>query len=83
VFGLVTSAQAGGRALGPLVGAGASNSWGMRSAFWVTASVFGLISALVGGFVREQQVPEEEDATALGVAQAAEGREPACPTSSS
>jgi len=83
VFGLVTSAQAGGRALGPVVGAGASNSWGMRSAFWVTASVFALISVLVGGFVREQRAPEEEDATALGVAQAAEGREPACPTSSS
>ena len=83
IFGLVTSVQAGGRALGPLVGAGVSNSWGMRGAFWVTASIFALLSALVGGFVGEQQAPEVENTPTLGVAKAAEGREPACPTSSS
>ncbi len=52
VFGLSSSAQAGGNALGPLVGAGVSNAWGMPSAFLVTASVFGMITALVGGFVK-------------------------------
>jgi len=51
VFGLVTSFQSGGRAVGPLVGAGVTNILGMRSAFWVTAGIFALISALVGGFV--------------------------------
>jgi DHA1 family multidrug resistance protein-like MFS transporter len=56
VFGFSQSAQAGGRAIGPMLGAAVSNSWGMPSAFLVTASVFGAMSALVAGFVR---VPEK------------------------
>ncbi len=82
IFGLVTSVQAGGRAVGPLVGAGVSNSWGMRSAFWLTAGIFALISALVGGLVRERQLPEAEHEPALGAAQPAEGHGLACPAAS-
>ena len=57
VFGLATSAGAGGRALGPMLGAAVANTWGMASTFWVTASIFGLIAALVAGLVRGQQEP--------------------------
>ena len=47
VFGLSSSAQAAGRAVGPAIGAGATNAWGMRSVFLVTAAVFGIVSAMV------------------------------------
>jgi len=57
VFGLATSAGAGGRALGPMLGAAVANTWGMASTFWVTASIFGLIAALVAGLVRGQREP--------------------------
>lgn len=57
VFGLATSAGAGGRALGPILGAAVANTWGMASTFWVTASIFGLIAALVAGLVRGRQEP--------------------------
>lgn len=57
VFGLATSAGAGGRALGPILGAAVANTWGMASTFWVTASIFGLIAALVAGLVRGQREP--------------------------
>lgn len=82
IFGLVTSVQAGGRAIGPLVGAGVSNNWGMRSSFWVTASIFALISALVGGLVREKQLPEPDHELASDTALPAEGLGLPCPTAS-
>jgi len=52
VFGFSQSAQAGGRAVGPILGAGVSNAWGMPSAFLVTAGIFAAMSVLVAGFVR-------------------------------
>ncbi len=57
VFGLAASAQAGGRALGPMLGAGVANTWGLASSFWVTAGIFGLISAMIAGFVKAQPQP--------------------------
>jgi len=54
VFGFSNSAHAGGRAIGPAVGAAASNAWGMASSFLVTAGVFGLMFALIIRFVHIQ-----------------------------
>jgi DHA1 family multidrug resistance protein-like MFS transporter len=54
VFGFSNSASAGGRALGPALGAAVSNTWGMGSSFLLTAGVFAVMSALVAGFVRVQ-----------------------------
>lgn len=67
VFGLAASAQAGGRTAGPLMGAFLANSWGPASAFFVTAGIFGLISALVSVFVRpaaEATAPEQRSVPA-------------------
>ncbi len=63
VYGFSNSAQAGGRALGPAVGAATANAWGMASAFLVTASVFGIMALLVGLFVRVAPTPEEKSET--------------------
>lgn len=51
VYGFAHSAQAGGRAVGPLVGASVSNTWGMPSTFLTTAGIFGIMSMLVAAFV--------------------------------
>jgi len=53
-FGMASSAQAGGRALGPILGASVANAWGMNSAFLVTAGVFGAISVLVATMVHPE-----------------------------
>ncbi len=58
VFGLSASAQAGGRAVGPLAGAAVAGIWGMASAFWVTAALLGSTAALVGGLVRAPAHPD-------------------------
>ncbi|MHB0859206.1 MAG: MFS transporter [Anaerolineae bacterium] len=52
VFGAAAGAQAGGRAVGPIVGAAVANLAGMRSTFWVTAGIFGMLSVLVGTMVQ-------------------------------
>ena len=54
IFGLLGSVQSGGRALGPLVGAGVANIWGMANVFLVTAGVLGVIAAMVGATLRAQ-----------------------------
>jgi MFS transporter, DHA1 family, multidrug resistance protein len=54
VFGLVSSASSGVGAVGPMLGATVASAWGMASTFWVTAGLFALIAALVGGLVHEQ-----------------------------
>jgi DHA1 family multidrug resistance protein-like MFS transporter len=64
VFGFSHSAQAGGRAVGPMLGAAVSNAWGMSSAFLVTAGIFGALSALVAGFVRVPESTGEQDPAA-------------------
>ena len=52
IFGLATSVMAGGRALGPIVGAGVAGAWGMPSVFLVTAAAFAVISAIAGFMVK-------------------------------
>jgi MFS transporter, DHA1 family, multidrug resistance protein len=62
VFGFSNSAHAGGRALGPVMGAAVSNTWGMAGSFLVTAGVFAAMAALVAGFVRVQVAADTQDA---------------------
>jgi DHA1 family multidrug resistance protein-like MFS transporter len=57
VFGMSHSAQAGGRAVGPMLGAGVSALWGMSSAFLVTSAIFGAIATLVATLVRVPERP--------------------------
>ena len=61
VFGFSQSAQSGGRALGPALGAAVSNTWGMASSFLVTAGIFGIMATLVGTFVRIEGEPVVEE----------------------
>lgn len=71
IFGLATSAQAGGRALGPMAGAATANAWGMASNFWVTGAIFAVIATLVGLFVRNERAEstvDENEVTAPAVA---------------
>jgi len=74
VLGIASGARAGGRALGPLVGAGCANAWGMGSAFQVTAGVYGLMSVMVAALVRPQTepVPIRADKAAAPVASGSE-----------
>lgn len=64
VFGFSHSAQAGGRAVGPMVGAGVSNAWGMSSAFLVTAAIFGAMATLVVTLVRVTDSGNETEGAA-------------------
>ncbi|MFO7696682.1 MAG: MFS transporter [Anaerolineae bacterium] len=68
VFGFSHSAQAGGRAVGPMLGAAVSNAWGMSSAFLVTAGIFGAMSALVATFVRVPESSAEREPDAIAAA---------------
>jgi MFS transporter, DHA1 family, multidrug resistance protein len=63
MFGISTSVQAGGRALGPMVGAGIANGFGMSSVFVITGASFALIGGLVGALVRLK--PETRPAVSL------------------
>jgi DHA1 family multidrug resistance protein-like MFS transporter len=67
IFGLATSASAGGRAIGPLAGAGVANIWGLAAPFWVTGAVYMIITVLVSVMVRVQPTPvtAEERTSAL------------------
>jgi MFS transporter, DHA1 family, multidrug resistance protein len=67
VFGFSNSAHAGGRALGPVMGAAVSNTWGMASSFLVTAGVFAAMAAMVAGFVRVQVAAETQEAEEAAV----------------
>ncbi|OGO06285.1 MAG: hypothetical protein A2Y73_02210 [Chloroflexi bacterium RBG_13_56_8] len=67
VFGLATSAAAGGQAIGPALGAAAANAWGMPSTFLVTASIYAMLAGLVAALVparfsqrANQEEPERE-----------------------
>ena len=64
VLGLASGAQAGGRALGPTVGAATAAAWGMGSAFLVNGALFLALSALVAFFVRGAQAPGKDPSRA-------------------
>jgi len=53
VFGISSSFSAGGRAVGPTIGAGVAATLGMPPVFLVTAGIFGLVALLTAFFVRE------------------------------
>jgi len=52
VFGLTASAQSGGNALGPVVGAAVAGSWGLTSGFYLTAGIFGVLAAALAVLVK-------------------------------
>ena len=54
VFGLSNSVQAGGRALGPVLGAAIANLWGMRSVFLATSAVFFGVASTIALAVRSE-----------------------------
>jgi MFS transporter, DHA1 family, multidrug resistance protein len=64
IFGLATSVQSGGGALGPVVGAAVGNAWGMPSVFLVTAATFGIVATLVAAMVHPRSVAEVETISA-------------------
>ncbi len=55
VLGLSAGAQAGGRALGPSLGAGAASAWGMGSTFLVNGAVFLVLGVLAVFYVHGPQ----------------------------
>jgi DHA1 family multidrug resistance protein-like MFS transporter len=57
IFGLASSFQAGGRAVGPALGAGVAGMWGMASNFWVAGAIFAVITVLVSIFVHVAPAP--------------------------
>ena len=54
LFGLSNSIQAGGRAIGPMIGASVARGWGMSQVFMVTSGIFALITLSVGVFLRRE-----------------------------
>lgn len=52
IFGLASSAQSGGNALGPVVGAAVAGSLGLASGFFLTAGIFGVMALLLMLFVK-------------------------------
>lgn len=65
IFGLSTSVQSGGSAVGPIIGAAAGNAWGMPSVFLITAATFGIVAAMVATMVRPQPAAAPENAPTL------------------
>ena len=57
-FGLLTSANAAGFALGPMIGAYLGAEWGFRSVFFVTAGLLLLVSAWVWNAMRRIELEE-------------------------
>lgn len=58
MFGVSSSVQAGGRALGPIVGAAVANAWGTASVFYVTGAFFGVIALMLGALVKPTHADE-------------------------
>jgi DHA1 family multidrug resistance protein-like MFS transporter len=58
IFGISNSIRAGGRAVGPLLGAAVAGAWGMPSVFLVTAGIYLLIAAAVAVLVKPRPVAE-------------------------
>jgi len=55
IYGVSNSANAAGRAIGPMLGASVATSWGLRSPFVAAAAVFGLVSVWVIAVVGKKQ----------------------------
>lgn len=77
VFGLASSLQAGGRALGPMIGAAAAGAWTMGSSFLVAGAVFLAIG--VGILLFVQPANGQEAAALVPAGAAAAGVCPADP----
>ena len=58
IYGVSNSANAAGRAIGPMLGASVATSWGLRSPFVAAAAVFGLVSIWVVTVVGKKREPE-------------------------
>jgi len=52
IFGLTTSMQSGGNALGPIIGAGVASLWGLTSGFYLTAVIFAILATVLQIFVK-------------------------------
>lgn len=52
IYGISNSVNAGGRALGPLLGATFATFWGLRAAFWTAAVLFIFVLAWVALVIR-------------------------------
>lgn len=59
IYGMSNSANAAGRAIGPMLGAAVATSWGLRAPFWTGAAVFGLVSIWVMSVVGRKGRPHE------------------------
>ena len=54
IYGISNSINSGGRAIGPLIGAAAVSTWGLSSAFRVTAALFVLLAVWVALVIPRQ-----------------------------
>jgi MFS transporter, DHA1 family, multidrug resistance protein len=62
VYGLSNSLNAGGRALGPLLGVAVSTAWGQRAAFVAAASLLAILTVWVLAVVRQPAPADSVDA---------------------
>jgi MFS transporter, DHA1 family, multidrug resistance protein len=58
IYGVSNSANAAGRAIGPMLGAAVATSWGLRSPFVAAAAVFGLVSIWIVAVVGKKEKSE-------------------------
>ncbi|MCE5258003.1 MAG: MFS transporter, partial [Chloroflexi bacterium] len=73
VFGLTASAQSGGNALGPVVGAAVASSWGLSSGFFLTAAIFGVLALLLQVLIKSKLSRYVEDTGTDLIPEAADG----------
>jgi DHA1 family multidrug resistance protein-like MFS transporter len=59
IFGISNSVRAGGRAIGPLLGAAVASAWGMPSVFLMTAGIYLLIAVAVAILVKSRASVED------------------------
>ncbi|MHB9033768.1 MAG: MFS transporter, partial [Anaerolineae bacterium] len=72
IFGLTSSAQSGGNALGPVVGAAVAGSWGLASGFFLTAAIFGVLALVLQIAIRTKLSRQVAVAETPAVSQASE-----------
>ena len=54
IYGISNSFNAGGRAVGPMLGAASASAWGLRATFAVAAALFALVTGWVALVIRSQ-----------------------------